>query len=52
MQNIISFAVAPPHLHKSQKSALRIIYEKNLLDSGADIILEKTSDILNYTKEW
>ena len=52
MQNIISFAVAPPHLHKSQKSALRIIYENNLLDSGADIILEKTSDILNYTKEW
>ena len=52
MQNIISFVVAPPHLHKSQKSSLRIIYENNLLESGADIILENTSDILNYTKEW
>ena len=51
-QNFISFAVAPPHLHKKNKRELRSIYEKKLVNSGADFILEKTYDLIGYLKKW
>ncbi len=46
-QKFISFAVAPPHLQTKSKKKERIIYEENLKNAGADIIINTTNDILN-----
>ena len=52
VQKFISYAVAPPHLNKSNKLALRKNYENKLQSSGADFILNNTSDIISYIKDW
>lgn len=51
-QQFYSFAVAPPHLHKANKKIHRNNYEKQLIDTGADFILEKTIDLLKNIDKW
>ena len=51
-QQFYSFAVAPPHLHRVNKKIIRKNYEKQLIDSGADFILEKTNDLLENINKW
>ena len=50
--NLKSFAVSPPHLQKIEKKLSRRNYEENLKKYGADIILKKTEDVMNYIKQW
>ncbi len=50
--NLISFAISPPHLHSVFNKDSKIIYEKILKEKGADIILEKTNDLIKYVQEW
>ena len=47
-QKFISFAVAPPHLHKKNYVASRESYERELKKAGADKILNSTTAILDY----
>ncbi len=47
-QIFISFAVAPPHLHKKEDFEQRKAYEKKLIDAGADKVLQSTNEILEY----
>ena len=51
-QKFISFAIAPPHLQKKSKSYLRATYENKLKKSGADFIVNKTADVIDFIKEW
>ncbi len=45
-QKFISLGVAPPHLHKKDKSMKRKTYEQKLLNAGADIIIPSTMKAL------
>ena len=51
-QRFISFAIAPPHLHKKNQKSARMSYEKILKNAGADEIISSTVDVINYVKEW
>ena len=51
-QKFLSLAVAPPHLHKHEQLESRLEYEQNLKDSGADLILKSTSELLNLTESF
>ncbi len=51
LQNFLSLAVAPPHLHKNQHRVARLNYENSLRKSGADIILKHTNDLLKLTRK-
>ena len=50
--NFLSFAVAPPHLHKKDKLSLRLNYEKVLLNEGADFILRDTNAVISKIREY
>ena len=44
-QKFISIGIAPPHLHSKSRLNERNSYEKNLLDAGADLILNSIYDL-------
>ena len=44
-QKFISFGIAPPHLHSKSRLNERNSYEKNLRDSGAELILNSINDL-------
>ena len=44
-QKFISIGLAPPHLHLKSRSKERILYEKNLQNAGADLILNSINDL-------
>ena len=46
-QKFISFGIAPPHLHLKSRLKERNLYEKNLQNAGADLILNSINEILN-----
>ena len=46
-QKFISFGIAPPHLHLKSRIKERNLYEKNLQNAGADLILNSINEILN-----
>jgi len=50
-QHFISIGVAPPHLHLKSRIDERKKYELNLLDEGADIILDNVNDIKNINSD-
>tara|TARA_Y100001968_G_scaffold201510_1_gene185080 strand:- start:54863 stop:55648 length:786 start_codon:yes stop_codon:yes gene_type:complete len=52
LQRFISFGVAPPHLHLKEKQSERMIYEKKLIQAGADYILSSTFDVLEKIITW
>ena len=47
-QRFVSLAVAPPHLQRPNQSAARTAYEQRLRDAGADVVLTKTADALDW----
>ena len=51
-QKFISIGVAPPHLHLKNKKEERDCYEKRLRKAGADLIIPKTSELLNLIPKW
>ena len=51
-QRFVSFAIAPPHLHKENQKSARKKYEKALKDSGADEIINSTINVIDYVKKW
>jgi len=51
-QIFISLAVAPPHLHDHKELKERRKYESILQKAGADLILQKTTDILKEIQSW
>ena len=46
-QKFISFGIAPPHLHLKSLLKERNAYEKNLINAGADLILNSINDLKN-----
>ena len=46
-QKFISIGIAPPHLHLKSRSIERNSYEKNLQNTGADLILNSINDLKN-----
>jgi len=46
-QKFISIGIAPPHLHLKSRIKERNLYEKNLENSGADLILKSIYDLTN-----
>ena len=46
-QKFISIGIAPPHLHSKSRIKERNIYEKNLQDAGADLILNSINELKN-----
>ena len=46
-QKFISIGIAPPHLHSKSRLNERHLYEKNLKDAGADLILNSIYDLLD-----
>ncbi len=50
-QRFISIAVSPPHLHLKSALERRIKYEANLREAGADLILQKLTDLNSIYKD-
>jgi len=46
-QKFISIGIAPPHLHLKSRLIERNLYEKNLRNAGADLILNSINDLKN-----
>ena len=46
-QKFICIGIAPPHLHLKSRSIDRRLYEKNLQNAGADLILNSINDLKN-----
>jgi len=46
-QKFISIGLAPPHLHLNSRLKERNLYEKNLKNAGADLILNSIYDLKN-----
>ena len=46
-QKFISIGLAPPHLHLKSRFKERNLYEINLRNAGADLILDSINDIKN-----
>ena len=44
-QKFISIGIAPPHLHLKSRLKERNLYEKNLQNAGADLILNSINDL-------
>ena len=44
-QKFISIGIAPPHLHPKSRLNERDLYEKNLQDAGAELILNSINDL-------
>ena len=51
-QLFISFGIAPPHLHQSDKESERIRYEQNLLLAGADKIIKSMIELLEEVNNY
>ncbi len=51
-QLFISLGVAPPHLHIKEKLNERKLYEDQLKNAGADLILNSTNQILEFILSW
>ncbi len=45
-QRFISFAIAPPHLHKEENISKRLEYESNLKQAGADKVISSIQEII------
>jgi HAD superfamily phosphatase len=43
-QRFLSFAVAPPHLHRQPEA--RATYEARLREAGADVVIPSTANLL------
>jgi len=50
-QKYISIGIAPPHLHRKSRLKERNLYETNLLNAGADLILNSIYDLKNINLE-
>ena len=50
-QKYISIGIAPPHLHRKSRLKERNSYETNLLNAGADLILNSIYDLKNINLE-
>jgi len=50
-QKFISIGIAPPHLHLKSRLKERNLYEKNLQNAGADLILNSIYDLKNINLE-
>ncbi|MDC3092350.1 TIGR01548 family HAD-type hydrolase [Prochlorococcus sp. AH-716-M18] len=50
-QKFISIGIAPPHLHLKSRLKERNSYEKNLKNTGADLILNSINDLKNINLE-
>lgn len=50
-QKFISIGIAPPHLHSKSRLNERNLYEKNLQDAGADLILNSIYDLNSINLE-
>ena len=46
-QKFISIGVAPPHLHLKSRKNERYSYESQLINAGADLILNTVNDLKN-----
>ena len=46
-QKFISIGIAPPHLHLKSRLKERNLYEKNLQNAGAEVILNSIYDLAN-----
>ena len=46
-QKFISIGLAPPHLHLKSRLKERNLYETNLLNAGADFIINSINDLIN-----
>ncbi len=51
-QTFYSLAIAPPHLHKTNKKLERLKYENSLLNAGADYILSSISQCIDHAENW
>tara|TARA_Y100001968_G_C19441880_1_gene762987 strand:+ start:992 stop:1660 length:669 start_codon:yes stop_codon:yes gene_type:complete len=51
-QTFISFAIAPPHLHKETQKKARYEYEQTLKKAGADELIASTDDVIQHVKGW
>ena len=47
-QHFISLAVVPPHLQSEEQAPARRIYEQQLMEAGADLVLNSTAALLNW----
>ena len=50
-QKFISIGLAPPHLHLNSRLKERNLYEENLRNAGADLILNSINDLNNTNLE-
>jgi len=50
-QKFISIGIAPPHLHLKSRLKERNLYEKNLQNAGADLILNSINDLQKINLE-
>ncbi len=47
-QQFVSLAVVPPHLQSEEQAPARRIYEQQLMEAGADLVLNSTAALLNW----
>ena len=47
-QQFVSLAVVPPHLQSEEQATARRIYEQQLMEAGADLVLNSTAALLNW----
>ena len=47
-QQFVSLAVVPPHLQSEEQAPARTIYEQQLMEAGADLVLNSTAALLNW----
>ena len=47
-QHFVSLAVVPPHLQSEEQAPARRIYEQQLMEAGADLVLNSTAALLNW----
>ncbi len=47
-QQFVSLAVVPPHLQSEEQAPARRIYEQQLTEAGADLVLNSTAALLNW----
>ena len=47
-QQLVSLAVVPPHLQSEEQAPARRIYEQQLMEAGADLVLNSTAALLNW----
>ena len=47
-KQFVSLAVVPPHLQSEEQAPARRIYEQQLMEAGADLVLNSTAALLNW----